>query len=513
MDRIEARRQLKALGPHLALWVALVALVAGFTAFQIVSQRRAELGGGQVEAENLARVLQDHTTRTLEGFDRALSLMKALHERGGGDAYLTPLARSMEHTMSTDVERVFNRFDRDGVLAASSQPDARPGEVSIADRPYFADARDRPGAAIRIGEPVIGRVSGVTVIPLVKRLETADGGFDGVLGVALDPARMVHLFRSLRVGESSSVGLMDREGRVWVWSENHPVERRSSRADPAEAAVPGRVDTRMADGPLQFSEIAGERSVSAIAAVPGTSLVAFAVLDEDTLLAHHRVFAANLAGYAALVVAFLTVPIALAARRALGDVRRRRVLELRYADAQQRASTDPLTGAANREAFDSRLGSAWETTTRDGVPFVLAFLDVDRFKALNDTYGHETGDRALRRVADTIAGSVRRSDVVARLGGDEFAVLMPGADLNAAQRVFDGLEETLRLAMQEEGWPISFSVGVVAFETAPPHPRDAVAIADRLMYEVKGAGRNATRYGDYRDRVVRRADAVERLAA
>lgn len=513
MDRIEARRQLKALWPHVALWVALTAMVAGYTAFQIASQRESALTAGQVEAENLARVLQDHTSRTLEGFDRALSLIKALHERGGADAFLAPLARSMEHTTTTEVERVFHRFDRDGALVASSQTDARFGAVSIADRAYFLDARDNAGARIRIGEPVTGRVSGTRLIPMVKRLETPDGRFDGVIAVALDPERVVHLFRSLRVGEASSVGLMDREGRVYVWAENHAAGRGADRPGVALAAVPARVDTRTVDAPLQFGDLAGERSVTAIAAVPGTALVAFAVLGEDELLALHRSYTAHLAGYAALVVLILSVPIALAARRTLTDIHRGRLLELRYADAQHRARTDPLTGAANREAFDGHLRSAWEASARDGVPFVLAFLDVDRFKALNDTHGHEVGDRALKRVADTLAGSVRRADLVARLGGDEFAVLMPGADLATSRRVFDGLKETLGLATLGEGWPISFSIGVVAFQSAPPRARDAVAAADRLMYEVKAAGRDAIRYGNYRDGRVWRADAGERLAA
>jgi diguanylate cyclase (GGDEF)-like protein len=175
------------------------------------------------------------------------------------------------------------------------------------------------------------------------------------------------------------------------------------------------------------------------------------------------------------------------------------VLELRYADANERARTDPLTGVANREAFEGHLRNAHASAANDGVPFVLAFLDVDRFKELNDRYGHETGDRALRRVADTIVGSVRRADVVARLGGDEFAVLMPGAAGVSTTRVFDNLRETLKLAVGEEGWPISFSMGVVAFESAPARPRDAVALADRLMYEVKAAGRDDVRHATWRD--------------
>jgi len=497
VDRLPPRRLLRALWPYAALWALLCAVVVAVTAWQIAQNRATELNDGRIEAENLARVLQDHTARTLDGFDRALSLLKALHERGVGDAFLAPMSAALARSMSSEVERTFNRFDRNGILAATSAREPPGGRVTIADRAYFKDARAQPGAALHIGEPTLGRVSQVMVIPLVKRLETVDGAFDGVIAVALDPARLVHLFRSLRVGESSSVGLIDREGRVFVWSEN--AGARVSEPSLRHSPVPQRVDTQAFDAALKLGDIAGPESVVALSAVPGTQLLAFAALSEDQLLAGHRGYTRSLMGYAALIVAMLTLAIAFMSRRALAEARRRRVLELRYADASERARTDPLTGVANREAFDGLLRNAHAAAADDGVPFVLAFLDIDRFKALNDRYGHEAGDRALRRVADTIVGSVRRADVVARLGGDEFAVLMPGADGVSSVRVFDNLRETLKLAVGEEGWPISFSMGVVAFESAPARPRDAIALADRLMYEVKAAGRDGVRYATWRD--------------
>jgi len=486
VDWLVPRRLLRALWPYLALWALLCAVVVGVTAWQLAQSRATALAEGRTEAENLARVLQDHTARTLDGFDRTLALLKALHERGVGDAFLAPMSASLAPSAVSEVERTFNRFDREGTLAATSAREPPASRVTIADRAYFKEARDRSGPSLRIGEPTVSRVSGVMVIPLVKRLETVDGGFDGVVSAALDPARLVRLFRSLRIGEASSVGLVDRGGRIYVWSEN-------------SGSLPPRVATQTFEVALNLSDITGPRSVVARSEVPGTQLVAFAALSEDELLAGHDVAARSLIGYAALIVVMLTLAIGFLSRRALSDASRRRVLELRYADANERARTDPLTGVANREAFEGHLRNAHASAANDGVPFVLAFLDVDRFKELNDRYGHETGDRALRRIADTIVGSVRRADVVARLGGDEFAVLMPGAAGVSTTRVFDNLRETLKLAVGEEGWPISFSMGVVAFESAPARPRDAVALADRLMYEVKAAGRDDVRHATWRD--------------
>jgi diguanylate cyclase (GGDEF)-like protein len=131
---------------------------------------------------------------------------------------------------------------------------------------------------------------------------------------------------------------------------------------------------------------------------------------------------------------------------------------------------------------------------------VLAFVDVDRFKRLNDTRGHAVGDRALQRIARTLMAGVRRSDLVARLGGDEFAVLMPGANSESMHRPFDAMFTALTVAVASEGWPISFSVGVIAFEGRIERPQDACALADQLMYAVKASGRNGVRFAIYHDR-------------
>jgi diguanylate cyclase (GGDEF)-like protein len=126
-------------------------------------------------------------------------------------------------------------------------------------------------------------------------------------------------------------------------------------------------------------------------------------------------------------------------------------------------------------------------------------VDIDHFKRLNDTLGHEVGDDALRQVAETLTSGVRQSDMVGRLGGDEFAVLMPGVTAETMHRRFDPIKSDLDAMVARQGWHISFSIGVVACESAPPRARDAVNLADRMMYDAKGAGRDAIRYAVYRD--------------
>ncbi|NHC12351.1 GGDEF domain-containing protein [Motilibacter deserti] len=152
------------------------------------------------------------------------------------------------------------------------------------------------------------------------------------------------------------------------------------------------------------------------------------------------------------------------------------------------ATTDALTGVANRRSFDEALERELSRASRSGAPFALALLDIDFFKRLNDTYGHQTGDVALQRVAAAVAGAVRGSDVVARYGGEEFAVVMPATGLEDAAMV----AERVRAAVQAiEAEPhVTVSVGVAAYPEAARTAPVLLAAADAALYASKEGGRN-----------------------
>jgi diguanylate cyclase (GGDEF)-like protein len=118
---------------------------------------------------------------------------------------------------------------------------------------------------------------------------------------------------------------------------------------------------------------------------------------------------------------------------------RQRLLELLRAQAL----TDSLTGLANRRAFDDRLSTELSRARRQGDPIVLALLDIDRFKELNDRHGHPEGDRALTRVAKVVRDGVRAEDHVARLAGDEFAVVLPATDEAEAEEVISRVVDAI----------------------------------------------------------------------
>ncbi len=153
------------------------------------------------------------------------------------------------------------------------------------------------------------------------------------------------------------------------------------------------------------------------------------------------------------------------------------------------ARTDPLTGLRNRRGFEEQGDQHFNVATRHALSVVLALLDLDGFKEVNDTLGHSEGDRVLCEVAGVLSSLVRSSDVVARIGGDEFGFVLLGVDENGARSFFGRLMQELDDRMEKENWPVSFSIGVTIYTGRPPTREVAIDEADELLYSAKrGAG-------------------------
>jgi diguanylate cyclase (GGDEF)-like protein len=166
-----------------------------------------------------------------------------------------------------------------------------------------------------------------------------------------------------------------------------------------------------------------------------------------------------------------------------------RTLRRHYEASEERASTDALTGLPNRRAFDAVLDAEIDVRRRHGGTFSIALIDLDRFKALNDTEGHAAGDRALRLVSDTLGARVRASDAAARLGGDEFVVLLRNATTRDCARIRETLVSAIDMRLARAGFPVTASCGIATFERPPASAALALEEADRAMYAAKAKRR------------------------
>jgi len=169
-------------------------------------------------------------------------------------------------------------------------------------------------------------------------------------------------------------------------------------------------------------------------------------------------------------------------------------LQLRLAQSMEEASVDPLTKVANRGRFERTLQQWLRAHRASGHPFVLALIDVDHFKAINDTFGHPEGDRVLLELARTLSSTVRPTDLVARYGGDEFVVML--ADTTAAQSQGRLRQIMTTLSTTVVGAPdvvppmiLTLSIGVTDW-AAEDEMADLIGRADQAMYEAKRGGKN-----------------------
>ncbi len=159
------------------------------------------------------------------------------------------------------------------------------------------------------------------------------------------------------------------------------------------------------------------------------------------------------------------------------------------------ARVDALTGLGNRRQFDERLAQAIARSRRQGSPLVLMALDLDRFKAINDTHGHLAGDAVLQAFAERLSTCVRDVDAVARLGGDEFAVLIEDARTpQVAEVIAQKLLAVVRAPVVFEGLQLQMGTSIgIAFVAQAASANTLLALADKALYEAKSAGRNTWR--------------------
>ncbi len=169
-------------------------------------------------------------------------------------------------------------------------------------------------------------------------------------------------------------------------------------------------------------------------------------------------------------------------------------LKKEWQQEKESARTDYLTKTANKRSFEAAAQLELERAQRYHRPFSVVYLDVDKFKFVNDRYGHSAGDTLLRVVAQTIQSKIRSSDLIARMGGDEFALLLPETQSDPAQIVVRRLQKFLLDTAQKNEWPVSFSFGVATFLRPPESVEEMVKKTDSLMYAAKKGGGNAIRH-------------------
>jgi len=277
------------------------------------------------------------------------------------------------------------------------------------------------------------------------------------------------------------VYLVDRARVIRYW--NRGAERLSGYARDEV------VGTRCSDGLLMHVNHAGE--ILCQKACPLAATIGDGELREVEVFLHHK------AGHR-VPVSVRTSPIRDREGRILGAVEvfsdnsARATLREEIESLKRQALFDPLTEVGNRRYVDIALTSRHDEFLRYGWAYGLLMFDVDHFKSVNDRFGHDTGDRVLRMVAQTLAKNVRSFDVVGRWGGEEFVVVMERLDAEELKRRGETLRRLVEAsAISVEGAPLAVTTSVGGTIAGPDEsPEEVLRRADEFLYRSKTSGRN-----------------------
>lgn len=344
--------------------------------------------------------------------------------------------------------------------------------ADTSDRDYYRAILNNFHGGVYFSEPIVGRVTGkwLMVFAYPLRKNAADGL---LLFAALEYEKLDALFADLLGKDERSISVI-RADRTVLYRK------------PFNALIVGKT--------LDFTPgDRGEDVVDVLMPELTKRVVFYQKLDglplyamvADSYQRLRRTWAINALPKAsvalAVLAAYTLLNLALLRLHARNDEMRAKLeIAARY---------DGLTGLKNRGYFLERVAEELERARRTGEALTFAIADIDHFKAVNDTYGHQEGDRALREIATVIDANVRAVDLAGRIGGEEFGILLVNTDIEVAREAADRIREAVR-AVRSGDWQAGLSVGIAQWGGRSETIQALMKRGDDALYEAKRSGRN-----------------------
>ncbi|WP_239482937.1 diguanylate cyclase [Paraburkholderia sp. C35] len=480
-------------GPRVLFCVGLLVVLCmtGVCAAILYQARADALNRARETSSNLALLAERDIERNFELYD--LSLQAAIDglrdpEIRGSSVHLQRMAlfdRAATARYLTGM-LVLDAAGRIILDAAGDTP--HPGNFS--DMPYFTVHRDRPDLGLYVSDPFRSRLrDGKPTIALSRRISNPDGSFAGVVVIAVDLSYFRSLFGDLSLGAHGAVSLIGRDG---IMIMRQPYDPRITGRDISKASTFHQFQTAPVGSFTETSSIDGVRRLYAFRNFPNLPLIVMVAEAESDIYAAWRARAIRIGAVMTVFGAAFIVLCVL-----LGRQHRERMRV--QAELQKLARTDGLTGLYNRRTFDEILAREWRRAARTDGVMSLLFIDLDFFKAYNDSQGHQAGDDALAAVARCIRDTIRRpGDSAARYGGEEFVVVLPDTDEAGALMIAEAIRGRISdLAIRHATSPygcVTASVGVACSRARRSDgTQSIVGAADGALYQAKHSGRNRVR--------------------
>jgi diguanylate cyclase (GGDEF)-like protein len=486
--------------PLIAVFLLTVIWVSTFGILRV--KHAAAVHAAAVSSRDLLGTYEAQVGRALHEIDQTLNLVQYLHDRGGAPR----LAELRDNDLlPPDLLFVVSIADRSGAVIDSTRP---PAGQNIAAQDYFRAQHDKDN--FYVGQMARGP-TGHAKLHFSRRLSTGDDTFDGAVIVAVDADYFVSTYDVAQFGQQGVLGLLGADGVFRVRRTGDAV---FSGGSVDYGQVVSGPDATEKEAPVSTSSWDGGRRYTSARELYGFPLAVLVGLsaDEQDIAAQNDQFAYL---WWALFASALVVPVTGLLGYANWQLAesRLRESEIKLELAQRieyLAYHDGLTGLPNRSMFSKLLAQSISESRRCDRHLAVAFLDLDRFKQINDTLGHEAGDQLLKEVAARLRACVRDSDTVARLGGDEFVLLLPALGdgkyaATVAQKILAVIAGPFTLIGHE--FRITTSIGISTYPQDGLDEQTLTKNADIAMYQAKEEGKNNFQF--YSERL--NANSLERL--
>ena len=458
----------------------LVAMVMAGSEALIRLQREAVHADLLSGAKTLGIVFSQNVSHTVDDLDRILKFARAVRQDNPDMDWSSVLSR--DYTKNHEAIQL-SASDANGIILSSTVDLKRSKLVDISDREHFLVQKTATTDALFISRPLIGRVSGKLSVQFSRRLSGADGHFQGILTISLDPKYLARTYSDANLGEGSGLALIGDDGVVRAGSG--AFEKLLGQPFPGADKLAeffkldrGAVVAQDDDARIEVVRAVEGYPLNVVVAAPGINLNKASNL---SALAYRSM---------AALASVLTLVAAVAAARRNQDYERR-ILNL--------AKQDMLTGLPNRLRLSEKLAELFSGSAQDR-EFALHIIDLDGFKLVNDTYGHLVGDELLRVVADRLRKFSAEVGLVARMGGDEFAIIQPvrnyRTDAEAlALRVIESVSAPCFIGALKAN--VGVSIGTAHARIDGIDSVQLIRAADLALYAVKRTGWGAFRQFDH----------------
>lgn len=480
----------RATEPHFLFpsFAVVVLSVIWWTTLNLINVERISAEQASIALNReLVGTYEAQVVRALREIDQTLKFVKYAYEHHVGRDTLKVLKdRAL---LPPDIVYVISITNPQGNVVASTRPT---DILNVADQEYFQKLIH--GDTLAVSRPQRNPDKGEWKLQFSRRLNADDGTFVGVVLVSVDAAFFVSGYEPSKLGEHGMLGMLGTDGVFRIKRTGNDL----SAGDVVDYAsvVPG-VDQPDAEATVLVNSWDGVRRYISTRRLFDFPLAIIVGLSEDEQLAqvnyNKRVYLWRATVGSALLLLIVAMLCRLSWKLAQA---RRCAIEDQAAYAKRiehLAYHDSLTALPNRSMFSTFLHQSMNQARRHSKQLALLFLDLDHFKEINDTLGHEFGDKLLQEVAVRLKSCLRDSDTVFRLGGDEFVALLPELneekyEATVAQKILSAIAQPFILQGQE--FRVTVSIGISTYPQDGQDEQTLTKNADIAMYQAKEKGKN-----------------------